>query len=628
VTSQGVALGELDLHLLGEGRHRHLYDVLGAHFVEVNGEQGVRFSVWAPNAKRVAVTGEFAYWDPAAQPLVALGGSGIHEGFVPGVPDGALYKFVIDGADGVTRWKSDPVARAMERPPGTASRVFRSGYRWGDEEWMKRLPTRDWRREPMNTYEVHLGSWRREEGRDPTYEEVAPQLVAHLHRFGFTHLELLPVAEYPFDGSWGYQVGGYFAPTSRYGDPDGFRALVDCCHQNGIGVVLDWVPAHFPRDDFALRRFDGTALYEYGDPRLGEHPDWGTLIFNYGRYEVRNFLIANALFWLREFHVDGLRVDAVSSMLYRDYSREQGEWIPNHLGGRENLEAVAFLRELNHAIAEEAPGAFTVAEESTDWPGVTRSTSEGGLGFTFKWNLGWMHDSLNYFSKEPVHRAHHHDELTFAPIYEHTEHFLMPLSHDEVVHQKGSLYEKMPGDPWQRLANLRLLLTYQYTRPGKQLLFMGTELAPTTEWNYELGLDWALAEDRDRRAFGLFLETLGKLYLDWPCLWWGDPDPEDFAWIDCSDRQQSVVSYRRRGRGEELVIVLNATPVPRNDYRIGAPFSGRWREVLSTDEKRFGGSGYATRSDPDTEPIALHGFDESLVLDLPPLAALILSPEP
>ena len=625
--SGGLALGELDLHLLGEGRHRRLYEVLGAHPASVEGKTGVRFAVWAPNAQRVAVSGDFSDWDPAAYPLASLGDSGIYQGFVAGVAEGALYKFVIEGSDGVTRWKTDPLARAMERPPGTASRVFRTRHVWGDEDWMSGREHRDWLREPMSVYEVHLGSWRRRGSRECSYEETAPDLVAHLKRFGFTHLELLPVAEHPFDGSWGYQVGGYFAPTSRYGDPDGFRALVDCCHRAGIGVIVDWVPAHFPRDDFALRRFDGTALYEHDDPRLGEHPDWGTLIFNYGRYEVRNFLIANALFWLREFHVDGLRVDAVASMLYRDYSREDGDWVPNHLGGCENLEAVAFLRELNHAVTEEAPGAFTVAEESTAWPGVTRPTRDGGLGFTFKWNMGWMHDTLQYFSKDPVHRAYHHDDLTFAAIYEHTEHFVMPLSHDEVVHRKGSLYQKMPGDVWQKFANLRLLLAYQYTRPGKQLLFMGTELAPPWEWNHEASLDWALADDPDREAFGHFLETLGRLYLDWPCLWCEDPDPEGFAWIDCSDREQSVVSYRRRGRGQELVVVLNATPVPRNDYRIGAPAGGHWRQVMTTDEERFGGSGYPTRIDPKTEPVAMHGCEYSLVLDLPPLAALILSPE-
>jgi 1,4-alpha-glucan branching enzyme len=628
VSARDLSLGELDLHLLGEGRHRRLYEVLGAHPAEVEGRTGVRFAVWAPNARCVAVTGDFADWSPSAHPLRCIGDSGIHQGFVPGVAPGALYKFVIEGADGVTRWKSDPLARAMERPPGTASRVFASRHVWKDDDWMDCRVGRDWHREPVNVYEAHLGSWRREENAEPTYETLAPQLVAHLTRYGFTHLELLPIAEYPFDGSWGYQVGGYFAPTSRFGDPDQFRVFVDCLHRHGIGVIIDWVPAHFPRDDFALRRFDGTALFEHGDPRLGEHPDWGTLIFNYGRYEVRNFLIANALFWLREYHIDGLRVDAVASMLYRDYSREEGEWIPNHLGGRENLEAVSFLRELNDVIGEEASGAFTIAEESTAWPGVTRPTSEGGLGFTFKWNMGWMHDTLQYFSTDPVHRPYHQDDLTFAAIYEHTEHFLMPLSHDEVVHGKGSLYQKMPGDPWQKLANLRLLLAYQYTRPGKKLLFMGSELAPPHEWSHEVGLDWGLDHDLGRHAFAHFVETLGHLYREWPCLWWSDPDPEGFAWIDIWDRRHSVVSYRRRGRGTELVVILNATPVPRNGYRIGAPRAGRWREVLSSDAQAFGGSGYPTRIDLETEPVAMHGFDSSWVLDLPPLAALILRPEP
>jgi 1,4-alpha-glucan branching enzyme len=482
----------------------------------------------------------------------------------------------------------------------------------------------------MAICEVHLGSWARvpEEGnRSLSYREIAPRLVAYLKRFGFTHLELLPICEYPFEGSWGYQVSGYYAPTSRYGNPDDFRYLVDLCHQNGIGVILDWVPAHFPRDDFALRRFDGSALFEHADPRMGEHPDWGTLIFNYDRHEVRNFLIANALFWLREFHVDGLRVDAVASMLYLDYSRKDGEWLPNHLGGRENLAAVGFLRDLNDAVHAEAPGCFTAAEESTAWPGVTRPTEEGGLGFTFKWNLGWMHDTLAYMSREPIHRSYHHDDLTFAAIYEHTEHFLMPLSHDEIVHHKGSLLNKMPGDDWQRFANLRLLFSYLYTRPGKKLLFMGSELASENEWDHDNSLDWHLTSDPRRAGLAHLLTRLGQLYLEHPCLWRSDPDPEGFAWIDCHDRESSVFSYRRRSGDDELVVILNATPTPRSDYRIGAPRAGRWNVLLNSDAWEFSGSQCGVQSQAVTDPIGWHGFSDSLSLQLPPLGCLILAHE-
>ena len=448
-----------------------------------------------------------------------------------------------------------------------------------------------------------------------------------MKRLGFTHIELLPVTEFPFDGSWGYQVSGYYAPTARYGSPDDFRAFVDCLHQHGIGVLLDWVPAHFPRDDFALRRFTGEALFEYDDPRLGEHPDWGTLVFDYGRNEVRNFLVANALYWLEVFHVDGLRVDAVASMLYRDYSRREGDWVPNLYGGRENLEAVEFLRALNATVHALHPGCATIAEESTAWPGVTRRVDEGGLGFTFKWNMGWMHDTLQYFGRDPIHRRHHHDELTFAAIYEHTEHFLMPLSHDEVVHGKRSLLARMPGDAWQKFANLRLLLAYQWARPGKKLLFMGSELAPDHEWDHTTSLDWQLADDPQRAGLAALLEALGALYREHPCLWRGDPDPESFAWIDCADRDQSVVSFLREAGDDLLVVVLNATPAPRDDYRIGAPAPGTWVQRLNTDEGRFGGSGHAARERVPSEPVPAHGFPQSLRLTLPPLGALVLERE-
>jgi 1,4-alpha-glucan branching enzyme len=623
-------LGELDLHLFAEGTHRRLWEVMGAHPRCVEGVEGVAFAVWAPNARAVSVVGDFCHWDGRLFPMCHRGGSGVFELFVPDLEPGALYKFEIKTARGARRIKTDPFARRMERPPGSASIVERSGHRWSDEAWM-RGRERDPRREPMAIYEVHLGSWARvpEEGNRPLgYREIAPRLAQHAKRLGFTHLELMPVSEYPFDDSWGYQVSGYFAPTSRYGSPDDLRFMVDYCHQQGLGVILDWVPAHFPRDDFALRRFDGAPLFEYADPRLGEHPDWGTLVFDYCRNEVRNFLVANALYWLEEFHIDGLRVDAVASMLYRDYSRAEGEWAPNLYGGRENLEAIRFLQELNEVVGALHPGCFTVAEESTAWPGVTRPVSEGGLGFAFKWNMGWMNDTLRYFAREPVHRGHHHDELTFAALYEHSERFIMPLSHDEGVHGKRSLLEKMPGDEWQKLANLRLLFAYQWTRPGKKLLFMGSELAPWEEWNHRKSLDWHLAEQPERQGLLRLLEQLGRLYHEHPCLWRSDPDPEGFRWIDCEDHVQSVVSYLRRHQGDELLVVMNATPVPRDDYRVGAPNAGRYRELLCSDHSAFGGSGYTTRERVETEPHAYHGCAESLRLRLPPLACLVLGREP
>jgi 1,4-alpha-glucan branching enzyme len=623
-------LGEVDLHLFGKGDHRRLWERLGAHVVEIDGVIGTAFAVWAPNAVRVSVVGDFCGWDGRLYPMRSLGASGVFEIFVPGVDEGACYKFEIKTREGALRLKTDPFARLMETPPLTASRVTKSHHIWTDQDWMTARPARDWPRSPMAIYEVHLGSWARvpeENDRWLGYREIAPRLAEHCRRYGFNFVELMPVSEHAFYASWGYQVTGYYAPTSRYGGPDDFRFLVDYLHRHGIGVILDWVPAHFPRDDFSLRRFDGTALYEHDDPRRGEHPDWGTLIFNYGRAEVRNFLVANALYWLGEMHVDGLRVDAVASMLYLDYSRKRGEWAPNRHGGRENLEAVDLLRSMNEIVRIEAPGAFTVAEESTAWQGVTRPVAEGGLGFTFKWNMGWMHDSLEYFSKDPVHRSFHHDRLTFAMLYEYSERFVNPLSHDEVVHGKGSLFGKMPGDDWQKLANLRVLLAYMYTRPGKPLLFMGTELAPTAEWNHDRSLDWHLAEDPARRAFGVFLEDLGRLYLDTPSLWRDDSDPGGYAWIDGSDRTQSVVSYRRRTDDSEVVVVMNLTPVPRNGYRIGAPLPGRWTLKLCSDDAKYGGSGYGTARAIEAEAVPMHGFEQSFVLDLPPLAVLVFVPE-
>jgi 1,4-alpha-glucan branching enzyme len=622
-------LGDVDLHLFGEGTHRRVWEHLGAHERELDGETGVAFAVWAPNAQRVSVVGDFCRWDGRLLPMRALGSSGIFELFVPGIAAGAVYKFEILGRDGSLRLKADPFAQSMEHPPGTASRVARSEHAWKDQDWMARRRELDPRRSPMSIYEVHLGSWRRvpeENNRVLTYRESAQRLIEHVGRLGFTHVELMPIMEHPFDGSWGYQISGYYAPTARFGTPDDFRSFVDSCHQAGIGVVLDWVPGHFPKDDFALRRFDGTALFEHEDPRQGEHPDWGTLIFNYGRAEVRNFLIANALYWLEEFHIDGLRVDAVASMLYLDYSRKEGEWLPNRYGGRENLEAIDFIRALNDVVRIEFPGCFTVAEESTSWPGVTQPASQGGLGFTFKWNMGWMHDTLAYFARDPVHRRYHQDTLTFAMLYEHTERFIMPLSHDEVVHGKGSLYNKMPGDPWQKLANLRLLLAYQHTRPGKILLFMGTELAPEREWDHRNSLDWHLADEPERAALQAYMTDLSRLYHSLPELWRKDPDPEGFAWIDCADNANSVISYVRRDGDRHVVVVLNMTPVPRENYRIGAPQAGTYVARLSSDDRRYGGSGVEPPARVDTEPVPFHGHPQSMRLRLPPLGALMLTP--
>ena len=622
-------LGELDLYLIGEGTHRRLWQVLGSHVRTVEGTQGTAFAVWAPNAASASLVGDFNRWDGRVYPMRSLGATGIWELFVPGVAAGALYKYEIRTREGELRLKADPLGREMELPPATATRVTQSSYLWNDNAWMHARAGKDHTREPVSIYELHVGSWARipeEDNRWLTYRELAVRLVAHVKALGFTHVELMPVAEHAFYPSWGYQVTGYFAPTGRYGTPDDFRYFVDYCHQQGVGVIVDWVPAHFPKDDFSLRRFDGTPLYEHEDPRRGEHPDWGTLIFNYGRTEVRNFLIANALYWMHEFHIDGLRVDAVASMLYLDYSRREGEWMPNPYGGRENVEAIDFLRAFNVAVHEEAPGAFTIAEESTAWGGVSKPPSEGGLGFTFKWNMGWMHDTLNFFTKEAVHRKFHIDQLTFSMLYEYTERFINSISHDEVVHGKGALVEKMPGDFWQKLANLRLLFAYQYTRPGKQLVFMGTEFAQHHEWNVDASLDWHIADHPQRRELGVFIAELARYYMQTPALWRSDPDTFGFEWIDCSDKDNSVMSYMRRDVDKFVVVVLNFTPVPREGYRIGVPRSGRYVERLSTDDQRFGGSDFRTFAVVDADPVPTHGREWSLSLNLPPLGALILEP--
>ncbi|HEU4628319.1 MAG TPA: 1,4-alpha-glucan branching protein GlgB [Gemmatimonadaceae bacterium] len=627
-------VGELDLHLFGEGTHRRLWRVLGAHPMTIDGVAGTRFAVWAPNARRVSVVGHFDRWDGRVYPMRSLGSSGVWELFVPGVGTGELYKYELLTREGVPRVKTDPYARMLEQPPGNASIVVPDDqYAWGDDDWMRHRaarPAEQLGHEPMAIYEAHLGSWARvpeDHNRSLSYREIAPRLAEHAKRLGFTHVELLPVSEHPFAGSWGYQVSGYYAPTSRFGTPHDFRFLVDTLHQHGLGVILDWVPAHFPKDDWALRRFDGTPLYEHADPRLGEHPDWGTLIFNFGRNEVRNFLIANALYWLQEFHVDGLRVDAVASMLYLDYSRQPGQWLRNRYGGRENLEAIDFLRTVNGVVRAEAPGCFTVAEESTAWPGVTAPPEEGGLGFTFKWNMGWMHDTLQYFQEDPLYRRYHQGKLTFAMVYEYSERFVMPLSHDEVVHLKKSLLEKMPGDDWQKFANLRALLTYQYTRPGKQLLFMGTELAQRGEWNHDTSLDWHLREREPHARFEHFLAELGRVYRDTPALWRRDHEPDGFKWIDMADESNSVLSYTRCDGDDHVVVVLNLTPVPHEDYRIGAPAAGTYVRLFDSDDPRFGGSTFETLARVETDPSPFHGYQQSMRLRLPPLGVLVLAPE-
>jgi 1,4-alpha-glucan branching enzyme len=624
-------VGELDLHLFAQGDHRKLWEVFGAHPKTLDGVEGTAFVVWAPSARRVSVVGDFCMWDARVYPMRSLGNSGVWELFIPGIGVGALYKYEIKTREGALRLKTDPMAYAMELPPAQASCVTQATHKWKDDAWLSQRAKRDLMREPINIYEVHLGSWKRvpnEGNRSLTYREAAPALAEHMKKYGFNYIELMPLAEHAFYPSWGYQVTGYFAPTARYGTPDDLRWFVDYMHQQGIGVIMDWVPAHFPKDDFALRRFDGTALYEHEDPRQGEHPDWGTLIFNYGRSEVKAFLLANALYWIKEFHIDALRVDAVASMLYLDYSRRYNDWVPNQYGGRENIPAIEFLKHVNSVVKEEVPGAFTIAEESTAWFGVTRPTSEGGLGFTFKWNMGWMHDTLVYFSKDPIHRKYHQDQLTFSMIYEYSERFINSLSHDEVVHGKRHLIEKLPGDWWQRQANFRLLLTYQYTRPGKKLLFMGTEVAQHAEWNHDGAVDWHLAEDEHRKKLDVFLRELGALYHELPAFWERDLEPSGFEWIDCSDRENSVIAFARWGNDSHVVVVMNMTPVPREEYRIGVPAAGRYIERLCSDDPRYGGSNFETRKTLDTEEIPFHGRAQSLSLRLAPLGAIVLTHEP
>ncbi|MEO6822772.1 MAG: 1,4-alpha-glucan branching protein GlgB [Candidatus Nanopelagicales bacterium] len=620
-------LGDVDLHLIGEGRHETLWTVLGAHrhhYPSLHGDvAGTAFAVWAPNAHGVRLVSDANHWDGSAYPMRSLGASGVWELFVPGLADGTKYKYSVLGQDEVWRAKADPLAQRTEHPPATASVVFTSSHEWADQDWMTHRASTDPHAGPMSTYELHLGSWRP----GLTYLQLADELTAYVIEMGFTHVELMPVMEHPYVPSWGYQVTSYFAPTARFGSPDEFRHLIDRLHQAGIGVILDWVPAHFPKDEWALARFDGTPLYEHADPRRGEHADWGTYVFDFGRSEVRNFLVANAVFWLEQFHVDGLRVDAVASMLYLDYSREAGQWTPNIFGGRENLEAVSFLQETNATAYRRSPGIVTIAEESTSWPGVTRATHLGGLGFGLKWNMGWMHDSLDYAALEPVHRQYHHDKVTFALMYAWTEQFVLPISHDEVVHGKGSLLGKMPGDRWQQLANLRAYLAFMWAHPGKKLLFMGCELGQYAEWSENHELEWWLLDHADHRGVQQCLADLNRVYRSTPALWSQDSSPTGFEWIDANDSAGNVLSWLRWGQdGSVMACIVNFSGAPHEGYRVGLPLAGTWTEVVNTDSEAYGGSGVGNLGAVVTEPVPWHGSPLSAVLRLPPLGALWLRP--
>lgn len=626
-------LTEYDLYLWSEGNHHRAWEKMGAHLIEVDGTAGTRFAVWAPNAQSVSVIGDFNGWDEEAHIMNNLGNSGVWELFIPRVAQGELYKYVIR-----SQWndyhaeKTDPFGFSCEIRPQTASRVWDiSGYDWGDADWMAHRAVRQSLNAPMSLYEVHLGSWMRvqEEGnRWLTYRELAPKLAAYAGEMGFTHVELLPVSEHPFDGSWGYQTVGYFAPTSRFGTPQDFMFLVDTLHQHGIGVILDWVPAHFPRDGHGLGYFDGTHLYEHDDPRKREHQDWGTFIFNYGRHEVKNFLLSNALFWLEKYHVDGLRVDAVASMLYLDYSRKEGEWVPNQYGGRENLEAIDFLKRFNELIYAEHPSAVTIAEESTAWPMVSRPTYLGGLGFGYKWNMGWMHDTLLYFSKNPIHRKFHHGNLTFSLLYAFHENFILPFSHDEVVHGKGSMIGKMPGDDWQKFANLRLLYGYMFLHPGRKLMFMGGELGQWAEWSHEASIEWHLLQYAPHLGLQRWVRDCNTFYRGEPASHEQDFQPEGFRWIDCNDSEQSTLAFMRNARDQQNVLVcaFNFTPVPRHNYRLGVPAVGFWQEVLNSDAELYGGSGQGNLGGAQTTPVAAHGFYQSISITLPPLGAVVFKP--
>jgi 1,4-alpha-glucan branching enzyme len=627
-------LGELDLHLLAEGRHRQIGATLGAQHATVEGVSGVRFAVWAPNARRVSVVGDFNSWDGRRHPMRLLHRAGVWELFVPRVRAGAHYKYEILGADGQLHLKADPVALATEAPPATASVVLgEAPFRWTDAAWLAGRALRQRRDAPISVYEVHPGSWLRvhEEGwRSLRWTELADRLVPYVADLGFTHIELMPIMEHPFGGSWGYQPLGLYAPTARYGPPADFAAFVDRCHEAGLGVILDWVPAHFPNDAHGLVRFDGTPLYEHQDPREGYHQDWNTLIYNLGRNEVAGFLIGSALSWIERYHIDGLRVDAVASMLYRDYSRKAGEWVPNVFGGRENLEAVAFLKHFNEVVRELHPDVVTIAEESTAWPGVSRPVAEGGLGFAYKWNMGWMHDTLHYMEREPVHRAWHHNDMTFGLIYAFTENFVLPLSHDEVVHGKGSLIGKMPGDNWQKFANLRAYYGFMWTHPGKKLLFAGGEIAQWREWNHDGEVDWGLLDSAPHAGVQRLVRDLNGLYRREPALHATDSEPSGFTWVIGDDRANGVFAYVRFGAAEDppVLVVCNMTPVPRHGYRVGVPRAGRWAEVLNTDAEIYGGSNVGNSGAVEAVALPSHGQPASVELTLPPLATIVLRHEP
>jgi 1,4-alpha-glucan branching enzyme len=631
-TADASRLGDVDLHLLAEGTHARLYEKLGAHPAVRDGRQGTSFAVWAPNAASVDVIGDWNAWEPGQCPLRTTRDSGVWEGFAD-APPGNRYKFRVRSRyDCYTVDKADPYAFAAEEPPGTASMIADLGFEWGDQDWVRQRGRRQAAHVPISIYEVHLGSWMRDPGnprRFLGYRELAPRLVEHVKHLGFTHVELMPVAEHPFYGSWGYQVTGFFAPTARWGSPQDFMHLIDTLHRNDIGVILDWTPAHFPKDQHGLVFFDGTHLYEHADPRLGHHPDWGSAVFNYGRNEVRSFLLSNAMFWLDRYHVDALRVDAVASMLYLDYGRKHGEWLPNENGGRENLAAVSFLRAVNRAVNTLHPDARVIAEESTAWPRVTRPVDEGGLGFAMKWDMGWMHDTLAYFARDPIFRRAHHHQLTFRGLYSSSEAFVLPLSHDEVVYGKGSLLEKMPGDDWQKFANLRLLYAYMWAVPGKKLIFQGAEIAQRREWSHEQSLDWHLVREAPRHAqVQLVVSDLNRIYRTERALHGPDDDPSGFEWIEADDAERSVYAFVRKGPGgaRPLLAVFNCTPVPRFNYRVGVPREGAWTELLNTDGAGYGGSNQGNFGAVDAAPVPSHGRGFSLNLTLPPLAGMYFVP--
>jgi len=632
-TTSAELLSDYDLHLLAEGTHYRTYEKLGAHIKNVNGTVGTHFAVWAPNAERVAVIGDFNNWDPEHNRMKVRGEAGVWETFIPDVRAGALYKYrVYSRYNAFVADKADPYGFAAEIRPQTASMVWDlAGYEWDDAEWMASRGRRHALDAPISVYELHLGSWRRvpdENYRWLTYREMAHQLADYVRHMGFTHVELMPVCEHPFDASWGYQTVGYYAPTSRFGNPHDFMYLVDVLHRNGIGVIIDWVPAHFPTDGHGLGYFDGTHLFEHADPRQGKHPDWDTLVFNFGRREVTNFLISNALFWLEKYHIDGLRVDAVASMLYLDYARRDGEWIPNQYGGKENIEAIEFIRRFNARVYEEHPDVMTIAEESTSWPMVSRPTYLGGLGFGYKWNMGWMHDMLDYMSKEPIHRSFHHNRITFSMLYAFTENFTLPFSHDEVVHMKGSMISKMPGDDWQKFANLRLLYGYMTGHPGKKLLFMGGEFGQWSEWNHDHSIEWHLLEYPLHGGLQRWVRDLNTFYRGTPALYEVEFDYHGFEWIDCNDHQSSTITFLRRGRNPDDIVVFgcNFTPVPRHNYRIGVPRGGWYQEVLNSDAPLYGGSGQGNAGGAEAAPLPTHGRPHSLTVTLPPLGIVVFKP--